>query len=41
MLNSFESLGYRVAPDLLEALPILSDAAVRISAFDREDLKPY
>ena len=31
----------RVAPDLLKALAILSDATVRRSAVDREDLKPY
>ena len=29
-----------VAPDLLEALGILSDTTVRRSAVDREDLKP-
>ena len=31
----------RVAPNLLKALTILSDTAVRRSAVDREDLKPY
>ena len=31
----------RVAPDLLKALAILSDATVRRSAVDWEDLKPY
>ena len=30
-----------VAPDLLKALAILSDTAVRTSAVDWEDLKPY
>ena len=30
-----------VAPDLLNALAILSDTTVRISAVDWEDLKPY
>ena len=30
-----------VALDLLKALAILSDATVRRSAVDREDLKPY
>ena len=30
-----------VALDLLEVLAILSDATVRISAVDQEDLKPY
>ena len=31
----------RVAPDLLKALPILSDAAVRRSPVDQEHLKSY
>ena len=31
----------RVAPDLLKALAILSETAVRRSAVDWEDLKPY
>ena len=31
----------RVAPDLLKALAILSDATVRRSAVDREDLRSY
>ena len=31
----------RVAPDLLKALVILSDATARRSAVDWEDLKPY
>ena len=31
----------RVAPDLLKALPILSDKNVRRSAVDQEDLIPY
>ena len=31
----------QVAPDLLKAVAILSDTAVRRSAVDREDLKPY
>ena len=31
----------RVAPDLLKALAILSDATVRRSAVDQEDPKPY
>ena len=31
----------RVAPDLLKALAILSDATVIRSAVDQEDLKPY
>ena len=31
----------RVAPDLLKALVILSDATVRRSAVDREDLRQY
>ena len=30
----------RAAPDLLQALAILSDTTVRRSAVDREDLKP-
>ena len=30
----------RVVPDLLKALVILSDTAVRRSGVDREDLKP-
>ena len=30
-----------VAPDLLKVLAILSDASLRRSAVDREDLKPY
>ena len=30
-----------VAPDLLIALPILSDTTVKRSAVDQEDLKPY
>ena len=30
-----------VATDLLKAPAILSDTTVRISAVDREDLKPY
>ena len=30
-----------VAPDLLKTLAILSDATVRRSAIDREDLNPY
>ena len=35
------SLRASVAPDLLEAPAILSDATVRTSAVDQEDLKPY
>ena len=31
----------RVAPDLLKALAILSDMAVRTSPVDWKDLKPY
>ena len=31
----------QVAPDLLKALPILSDTTVRRSAVDWEDIKPY
>ena len=31
----------RVAPDLLEALAILSDTTVRRSVVDREDIKSY
>ena len=31
----------RVAPDLLKALAILSDATLRRSAVDPEALKPY
>ena len=31
----------RVVPDLLKALAILSDATVRRSAVDQEDLKLY
>ena len=30
----------QVAPDLLKALAILSDATISRSAVDREDLKP-
>ena len=30
-----------VAPDLLKALQILSDTAIRRSTVDRKDLKPY
>ena len=45
MPNSVRSLGYSatgwVAPNLLKALAILSDATVRRSAVDWEDLKPY
>ena len=35
------SVKARVAPDLLKALAILSDATVQRSAVDRQDLKPY
>ena len=31
----------RVTPDLLKALAVLSDAIVRRSVVDREDLKPH
>ena len=31
----------QVAPDLLKALAILSDTALKRSAIDQEDLKPY
>ena len=31
----------QVVPDLLKALAILSDATVRTSAFDQDDLKSY
>ena len=46
MLNSVKSFDIsiakaRVAPDFLKTLAILSDATVRRSAVDREDLKPY
>ena len=39
--KSISSATARVTPDLLKALPILSDTTVRRSAVDREDLKPY
>ena len=32
---------YRVAPDLLKAVAILSDTTVKRSTIVREDLKPY
>ena len=35
------STAVRVAPDLLKALAVVSDAAVRRSAVDREGLTPY
>ena len=48
MLNPVKSLRFKassttalVAPDLLKALAILSDAAVIRSGVDQEDLKPY
>ena len=46
MLNPIKSLitssaTAQVAPDLLKALAILSDRAVRRSAVDQEDLKPF
>ena len=31
----------RVTPDLLKSLAVPSEATVRKSAIDREDLKPY
>ena len=46
MLNPVKRLGYisnataQVVPDLLKAMPILSDITVRRSAGDQEDLKP-
>ena len=46
MANPVKSLGIssataRVAPDLLKSLAILSDATVRISGVNREDLNQY
>ena len=46
MPNPIERLGYiknysSLFPDLFKTLAILSDAIVRISAVDREDVKPY
>ena len=42
LLSDYTSLIVaRVALDLSKDLAILSDAAVRRSAVDREDLKPY
>ena len=32
---------YNLAPELLEALAILSDTALRRSAVDEEDVNPY
>ena len=46
MPNSVKSIEYtsataRVAPDLLKTIAILSDATVRRSAVDQQDLKAY
>ena len=38
---NMSSASARVAPDILKALAILSDTAVRRSEVDQEDLKPY
>ena len=38
---SLSSVTGQVIPDLLKTLAILSDATVRRSAVDQEDLKPY
>ena len=45
MPNSVKALGHsataQVAPDLLKALPILSNTTMRRFAVDQKDLKPY
>ena len=41
MLSAIKSATAQVAPDLLRALAISSDATVRRSAVDSEDLKSY
>ena len=41
MLSAIKSATAQVAPELLRALAISSDATVRRSAVDSEDLKSY